>query len=468
MKKIKFIVIFVIVISLFFSFLTCFADSPTGDSFSVEAGAAILVDMDTGSVLYEQDADATMYPASLTKLMTCLIAVEMGALDDQVTASETAFEGLIDAGSTANILPGETMTLRDLLYCALLPSANEACNIIAEYISGSVDAFVVLMNEKALAMGCTGTHFANATGLHDDNHYTTARDMSLIASTAFSNDALRQIASTPEHTIAATNMSEERIVSSTDQLISDSVNDNYLYQYAVCGKTGYTTPAGRCLISCATKDGTTLVSVIMKTDSVTMEDGSTRVMSFYETIRLFEYGFSAWSTQTILSQGTPLAEVNVKLGSDADSVVLCAGNDMTYLLKNSFDQSQITRVITVYNEDNITAPVAKGEELGNIELFMADGTSLGSSPLVAQTDIARSVPETVVDSVKDTVKNPLVKALMIVVVIAVILALAIAYSRAQIAKRRQQEEKNRRRSQDIRRRQEEENQKYSGSNGRRK
>jgi D-alanyl-D-alanine carboxypeptidase (penicillin-binding protein 5/6) len=318
------------------------------------------------------------------------------------------------------------------------------------------------MNEKAQAMGCTGTHFANATGLHNDDHYTTARDMSIIARAAFSNETLRQIAGTPAYTLPATNLSEARTIYSTAQRISDNVNSNYLYQYAVCGKTGYTSQAGRCLVSCAMKDDTALISVVMKTGSIPLDDGSTRVMSFYETKRLFEYGFNSWSTQTLLTQGSPVTEVNVKLGSNADSVVLCAGSDITYLLKNGYDQTQISKVVTVYNEDNITAPVNKGDELGKIELVASDGTALGSAPLVAQTQLERSIPEAVVDSVRDTVNKPLVKSILIMVAIVVIAALIVANARRRIEKRRQQEEKKRLKSQEIRRRQQEEDRKYSG------
>ena len=454
MKKFKFLAIAAIFITIFSFPLSAFAQ----EDYKAEAGAAILIDMVTGDVLFEQAADEKMYPASLTKVMTCLIAAEVGDLNAEVTASETAYLDLIDAGSTAGILPGETMTLENLLYCAMLPSANEACNIIAEYISGSTADFVKLMNEKAAAMGCTGTNFVNCHGLHDENHYTTARDMAIIGRAAFSNDIIRTVAGTAAYTVPATNLSEPRDLESTDQLISDSINANYLYPYAIAGKTGYTTPAGRCLVSCAFKDDKELLSVVLKTDSIPPEDGSVRVMSFYETIRLFNYGFENWSYQTVIADGTPITEVPVKLGEGADSVVLCISGEVTYLLPASFDIEATRKVITVFNQDNITAPITKGQELGLYEVYDENGVLLGSAPLTALVDIERSVPEAVVDGIRETARKPVIKAVVIVVVILVVIVILGIMVRRQAAKRRAQQEKNRRRGQELRRRQEE----YSG------
>ena len=178
----------------------------------INSPRAVLMDAASGRVFYEKDADSQAYPASLTKVMTVLVAVEAiergeFSLTDSVTASERCLEGMVDDGSTAGIVPGETMPLQDLLYCALLASANEACNVIAEYVSGSVEAFVEQMNALAAKLGCSGTHFANTHGLPDDDHYTTARDMAVIYREAISHELFAEISGSVGYTVAATNVS---------------------------------------------------------------------------------------------------------------------------------------------------------------------------------------------------------------------------------------------------------------------
>ena len=201
---------------------------------SVEApelgsAAAVIAEADTGRVLYELNADEQRYPASLTKVMTVLLAVEAiergeASLDDTVTAGMEAIQGMYYAGSTSNIQAGEEMTLRDLMYCAMLGSANEACNIIAVHISGSLDAFVALMNERAAELGCTGTHFNNTHGLPDSDHYTTARDFTMITCEAMAHDLFAEISGTVSYTVPATNMSGERRLSNTNGLINPELH----------------------------------------------------------------------------------------------------------------------------------------------------------------------------------------------------------------------------------------------------
>ena len=150
------------------------------EQFSVAAKAALLIDLNTNRVVYEQDADERVYPASLTKIMTCLIALENGNLSDVVTVSESALADLDEDSSVAGLVVGEQMTLENLLYCMMVVSGNDACNVIAEHVAGSVTDFVRMMNQRAYELGCTNTHFNNPHGLHDESHYTTARDLAII------------------------------------------------------------------------------------------------------------------------------------------------------------------------------------------------------------------------------------------------------------------------------------------------
>ena len=252
MKKIKKLPLMLMLTLLFSALSPCaLADSEELSPPELQSAAAIVIDMDTGRSLYDYNADEQRAPASLTKIMTVLLAVEAvdrgeASLDDSVTAGDEALEGMVEDGSTESIQVGETMSLRDLLYCAMLSSANEACNIIAVHISGSIDAFVSEMNARAAELGCTGTHFANTHGLPDSDHYTTARDLAVISREAMNNETFYELSGTTGYTVPATNMSEERRLNNTNGLInpeSTAYPGNY-YEYARAGKTGHTDEAG--------------------------------------------------------------------------------------------------------------------------------------------------------------------------------------------------------------------------------
>lgn len=266
-------------------------------AFPVSAGAAearsrsvILIDAGTGAVLYEKDADARLYPASLTKIMTVLLAVaavERGdiALSDSVTAAESMKYDLDPEGSTANIKVGETMPLEELLYCALLPSANESCNVIAEYVAGNIAAFIQRMNDRASELGCTQTSFTNAHGLEDEEHFTTARDMSLIASEAARHDLFMSLCGTATHTVPATNLSTERCLRNTNALINPTsyYGSDWVYDGSTGMKTGHLKAAGYCLASAAERNGVKLICLTFGAE--TSSD------CFADSTELLDWGF---------------------------------------------------------------------------------------------------------------------------------------------------------------------------------
>ena len=267
--------------------------------------AMLLVDAHTGKAVFEKNAHEQMYPASLTKIMTALLvleAVDDGrlSLDQPVTATESAMAGLAADGSSAGIQAGETMTVENLLYCMLVVSANEACNILAEQVSGSVDAFVDAMNAKAAALGCENTHFVNPTGLHDSQHYTSAWDLYRITAEAMKHEDFMRICDTARVTIPATNLSEERKLYTTNYLIDTWRSLGYIYSNAHGIKTGSTDEAGHCLVSSATEGSLSLVSVALGGARVTLADGEIRTYSFYDTRAMFEWAFDNFSYQTVL------------------------------------------------------------------------------------------------------------------------------------------------------------------------
>ena len=357
----------------------------------IQAKAALLVDWDTETVLYAKNEHAELYPASLTKIMTALLtleAVDQGklALDQELTATATALDGLAADGSTAGIKVGETMTVENYLKCMLIVSANEACDVLAEGVSGSVSAFVDAMNARAAELGCKNTHFVNPNGLHDSQHYTSAWDLYLITREALKYPEFMAVCDMGVAEIPATNLSESRRLRTTNYLLSNWRAAGYLYPDAHGIKTGSTSEAGHCLVSSATRGSRSLISVVLGADRVVGENGVADVKSFSETKRLFEWGFANFSTQTVLTELDMLADVPVAL-SKIDSVAVHPDREVTLVLPNDVGPEDLERKLTL--EENVQAPVSAGQELGSVELSH-NGTVYVSVPLVALNDVEAS------------------------------------------------------------------------------
>ena len=353
--------------------------------------AVLLVDANTGRMVYGKNEHEQMYPASLTKIMTALLvleAVDSGQLsmDQQVTATESAMAGLAADGSTAGILVGEILTVEQLLQCMLIVSANEACNILAEEVSGSVDAFVDAMNAKAEALGCENTHFVNATGLHDSQHYTTAWDLYLITAEAMKHEDFMRICDTARATIPATNLSEERNLYTTNYLIDTWRSLGYIYSNAHGIKTGSTDEAGHCLVSSATEGSLSFISVVLGGPRETLEDGEIRTYSFYDTRALFQWAFANFSYQTVLEEMEMVKEVSVAL-SKVDHVSVHPASDVEILLPNGIDPATLERIINL--ESPVDAPITEGQVLGSLTLSL-DGTELATVDLLANHDVESS------------------------------------------------------------------------------
>lgn len=251
----------------------------------IQSGTGILIDAETGTVLFSKGIDDQRYPASITKIMTVLVALENSTPDMTVTFTET---GMADAYSgSSNILPqlGETFTMEQCVYMMMLKSANDVCTQVAETIGGSVQNYVNMMNEKAAELGCTNTHFNNANGLPDENHYTSAHDMALIAQEAFKNETFRKVVSTQSYTVPATNLSGAREYANHHKLLLDG--SSWHYDGCLGGKTGYTDSSLSTLVTYAQRNGLTLISVVMYGlgDDVVCKD----------TTQLLDYGFSNFS-----------------------------------------------------------------------------------------------------------------------------------------------------------------------------
>ena len=250
----------------------------------IRGEAAILIDADTGSVLFEKNANEKLYPASTTKIMTALLALEYGHLDDTVTVPKSIAK-LPKDSSLVPLKPGEKLTMRDLLYGLMICSGNDAAVTIATKVAGSVGAFVKMMNEKAEALGCTQTQFKNPHGYQNKAHYTTARDLALIAREAMKDETFRQIVSAASYTMPKTNKSKQRKLTSTDLMLIDS--SPYYYPYEIGVKTGHHSKSGQCFVGAAVKDGVTLISVTLK---------STTSGMWKDTRKLMDYGFAQYAS----------------------------------------------------------------------------------------------------------------------------------------------------------------------------
>lgn len=429
MKAKRFLSVFLLFILLVSLTATPFAaaEEPTlPEDPDIQAKAALLMDANTGAIVYAKNEHQELYPASLTKIMTALLVVEaidkgQLSLDQEVTASST-IESLDTDGSTANIKPGEIMTVEQLLYCMLVVSANEACVILAEAVAGSVDAFVDQMNEKAQALGCENTHFVNPTGLHDSQHYTSAWDLYLITKEALTHEDFVRISDTGDITLPATNLHEARALHSTNYLISVWRSRGYVNKNAHGIKTGSTSAAGHCLVSSAAKGSLSFISVVLGCDRLTLEDGEIRTMSFYETNRLFQWGFDNFSYKAILTADEYPKEVAVSL-SKIDHVTVHPARDVEILMPNGLEPEDLERTITL-NSDPVEAPITTGDKLGTIQLSY-QGTVYATEDLLALNDVEASRLLTFWRDVKLFFAKPAVK--LAVIVLAVLLVLVLLW-----------------------------------------
>lgn len=384
---------------------------------------AILVDANYDEVLYEVGGHDKVYPASITKVMTALLTletIESGKLTahTQITASATAAT-IPKGSSTANIKAGEVLTVEQLLYCLLLPSANEAAQILAETVGGDIDTFVGMMNDKAKELGCENTHFANPHGFHDPDHYTTPYDITLFMKAAMEYDLFQKIVTSPNYTIPATNLSEQRTVRNTNALTSNWTYTGYLYTPGTGGKTGSTDEAGKCLVETAKKGDTYLISVVMgEPETITLADGSEKVAQFYDTIQLLNWGFENFQRTVISEDSEVVAKVNVTLSTQSDQVMVRPSGSIARTLPKDVNVDEMEKVINLFN-DTVEAPVEQGQVLGTMVLKY-QGEEYGTLDLIADSSVERSELLYRLDRIQKFFQNWWVKLLLVIVVVAVV------------------------------------------------
>lgn len=384
MKKI--FLSFLLTLSFLLPAFSAFAEEPAETAEPVlQAETAILIDAASGRILYEKNADQKMYPASITKLMTILLALENGSLTDELTFSHDAVYSIEQGSAHIAIQEGETLTLEQVLRAIILRSANEASNGVAEYVDGSIDAFAKHMTERAKELGAENTNFVNANGLHDENHYTTAHDMALIARQLLTIEDYRNMMSETYYEIPPTNkQTETRYLHGQHQMLNP--NSLYYYEDAIGGKTGYTTEALNTLVTYAERDGMELIAVVMKCNGAE---------HYTDTAALFDYGFANYENKQLLSASaydtSVLVTETVKdTAVERGSVTVSPAEDVYAVLKKGTDISALE--LSADCPETITAPVIEGQEIGTLTLSL-DGEVLQTVALTAKNAVSAMTAE---------------------------------------------------------------------------
>ena len=383
-KKICVLLLLLILSTIFFPIFS-FADEDVPEIYSP---CALLMDYNSGKILYEKNIDEKKYPASLTKIMTAIIVLENCKLDEIAEVSYNAVMSISMGYVTANLQIGEELTVEQLLYVLMVGSSNDSAIVLAEHVSGSVEEFAKLMNEKAKELGCTNTNFVNPNGAHDSDHYSTARDLALISRYAMKNEEFRKLVSTTSYKLPATNKydREDRLFTTTNSLLivnNNSRADNYYYKYATGIKTGFTTPAGNCLIASANKGDLELITVIL--DGGETNTGLSH--RYLDTKALFEYGYNNYVLRKIAATGETIQTANIKNATrDTKTLDIIIENDLYVLDKQENKNSSILPDVSL--KDELKAPIKKGEIVGKVK-YTVQGIDYEEN-LLANNDVKKS------------------------------------------------------------------------------
>ncbi len=342
---------------------------PSSSTISVTAPEAICYCVETGEYVYEKDADTTIYPASTTKLLTAIIALEEGDLDQMITVSSNAVYGIDSSSSHIALQVGEEITLEEALYGLLLCSANDCAVAIAEAIAGSVEAFADMMNEKAAEIGCTGSHFTNPHGLYDDDHYTTVRDLVKIMNYCYANDTFVEISSTLVYELRETNLVEARQLWNNHRMLK---NKYAYYEPVICGKSGYITESGCNLVTVANQDGMTYIVAVAGDTNATLCCTDTRT--------IFEYFYANYS----LYEGSVAEAASSSVEIRGQEVDLDLSDSFQLLLPTGYTEADLTYTTTL--QEDATLPVSQGDTVATFTISLG-GEELLTMDLTAASNV---------------------------------------------------------------------------------
>lgn len=411
MKKIKYLIFIMIFISqlLFSNFIYAKQEKSVKnvllenkDIFEeITAPNLLLGEINSKRILYEKNASEKIYPASVTKLMTAILVVENCELDEIVTVSENAVFSVPSGYVNANLQVGEELTVEDLLYVMLIPSANDAANVLAEHVGGSIESFSTMMNTRAKELGCIGSNFTNPSGLQEREHYTTTRDLYLIAREAITKPIIKKIMQTTQYTLPETNkytnVKLKRVFTTTNYMIRENLK-KYYCDYCIGGKTGYTSEAKNCVIEYAQKDGIELIAIVMG------ENSSVKGKKFLDAKKMFEYVFENYENTQITTKNEKYETIQINNGTKDTKNLDVLYKENINILKEKKNSKEIE---TSVEYTNISAPISKGTVIGKI-IYNYDGITY-TTDLIANNDVKEL-----------KVLTDLVKVLIVILIIYII------------------------------------------------
>ena len=356
-------------------------EKDTKDVFNnIEAPNLLLAETKSGRILYERNADQKIYPASLTKLMTAILVVENCELDEIVTVSENAVLSVPSGYVNANLQVGEELTVEDLLYVMLIPSANDAANALAEHVGGNIESFSAMMNSRAKELGCTESNFTNPSGLHQEEHYTSTRDLFFISQKAMEYNLIEKILGTTTYTLPSTNKytKEARIFNTTNYMIRKSLS-KYYCDYCIGAKTGYTEYAKNCVVEFAKKDGIELTAIIMG------ESAKVKGQKFLDAKEMFEYVFDNYENKKVAIKNEKYETINISNGTKETRKLDVLYKNNVNILKINNSEKEIQKSVEY---TNVSAPIKEGDIVGKIT-YIYDGIKY-ETELIANSNVDES------------------------------------------------------------------------------
>lgn len=339
----------------------------------ITATSGAVIDCIDGKIWYSKNMDEKLYPASLTKILTAILVVENCDMKDEVVISQSAIDNVQEGYVTSNIQAGESLTIEDLLHLLLLSSCNDIANVLAEHVGGSIEEFTIMMNEKAKDIGCTNSNFVNSNGEHNVNHYSTAHDMALIGKYAMQYDEIKSIVSKTEYTYQKTG---ETYYTTNEMLLSGSRN---YYKYAKGVKTGFTTPAGSCLMVYTEKNDIPLITVVLKS--------TTSDSKYDDSLSILEYAYQNNTLKTIAGVGTTIQTVNIKHATE-DTKKMNAVLENTIIAVVKDENKDINVEPQISMNENLKAPIEKGTVVGTVS-YEIEGKTYKAN-LVAENEVKKS------------------------------------------------------------------------------
>ena len=346
----------------------------------ITAQTLLLAETKSGRILYERKSDKRIYPASLTKLMTAILVVENCELDEIVTVSENAVLSVPSGYVNANLQVGEELTVEDLLYVMLIPSANDAANALAEHVGGNIESFSTMMNTRAKELGCTGSNFTNPSGLHQEEHYTTTRDLFFISKKAIENNLIEKIVGTKTYALPSTNKytGEQRIFITTNYMMRESLK-KYYCDYCIGAKTGYTGEAKNCVVEFAKKDGIELTAIVMG------EEAKVKGQKFLDAKEMFEYVFENYKSEQVATKNKKYEIATVNNATKETRVLEVLYKEDINILKEKDSNEEIQKKVEY---TNLKAPIKKGDFVGKIRYKYED--IIYETELIANSNVEES------------------------------------------------------------------------------